>query len=364
MRHRVLPALVGTALAFLPAQAAQLTSNAVLVKSGPSATDDVLGPVWISECTDGRRIVGLRLIRNGGLTGVAALCATLRNHGRGLEWASTPLPTEGPPMPPPPPMVTRPVDHVVSGQIGRRDETGAFITRTEVSFVVTRVETIPDPSIPPAPPVVAFADGKAADMLCPQGHYLQGVRHETGAEGVSRLDLVCSDGTGRATTVDTVLKGKKTKASVAPAVQRIDCGSQSTNPDDGLAARSVFGTVEDGKVRTIGLSCERTTDPIGSLRSIAMTAVRFAEELPRDLRFPKTFADPTGPEGKKVAVCTSGEDEACVKRSADSFCKSGGYLIAVSYSVGKPVRNAASPAGDSCGDKRCKAFSEITCDFR
>ena len=103
-----------------------MTSEIRTLPAGPSAEDAAIGPVWISACAKGDSLVGARMLQAGGISGVVAICAPLNSSPEGLAWGAEPQAVKGPPVPPPPVMVTRNVSHQLRGRI----DAGSSLLRT------------------------------------------------------------------------------------------------------------------------------------------------------------------------------------------------------------------------------------------
>lgn len=284
---RTIPFLLGLLATAAPVAAAPVTSSALLVPSGPSVADASMGPVFISECPVGDRLVGIRVLRATGVSGIVAICTPLDLMPSGTAWAAPPKPVKGPAPPPPPVMVTRSVAHQLHGRIVRASLDGGYEERTMVFGELVLEETIPDPGQPVGPPVIQFSHKTTDDVMCPEGSFVKGIRYETPkAGGVAAVELHCArDEKPVAIVAMARVRKRSKKAEPAPRdvahLQRIDCKGTASNPDDGEAVDALFGTVDEaGRVQSLGLSCGPTIDPAAVTHRFGKQMTKFSRQLP------------------------------------------------------------------------------------
>lgn len=356
------------------------TSRAIVVSAGRASVDPItakatdsldepLAPIWISECPDGQVLVGVRLLQSSGLSGLSAICSRLEHDGRGFAWATAPTPVKGPPKPPPPKMITRVAEREVHGAIGSYTDENIFEARILVSFPLMVEETIPDPALPPPPVVVEF-EGKAQDVTCPAGSFVQGIRIGPLQQGsIKRFDLNCASA-GRETTVVAALGGERPNKAAkrqdatddAAKMQRVDCRSFAANPEDGIAVKAIFGTLNNGHVESVGVNCAPAVDRYSAIHAVAAVAARFVERLEVALGIPKTIETPKSDKGKQVATaCSSKDGDACAQHDAEAFCATAGYARAAAFELGKKTSIAVRTDGEVCKKGECHAFASITC---
>lgn len=374
-----LPALLAHA-----GTASATTTEAVNLRAGPLEAGEGVGVVWMAKCPAGQRLVGIRQRADEQILSVQAICAPLRTDQNGLRWAAAPRVPEPPPPPPKPRIVTRQVEREVQGTVLRADSMGVSRLRGSRAVLITVSEPVTDEQIFPMPqPVVDFRDGgRTTDLMCPIKQFVKGLRvgSEDGQAGpkVVALQLLCSDTTGRMLAtigawpadkpaLKARKKDRKRKPAAAPSlrIQRIECSGTASNPHDGAAASTVFGTLDDGRVQTIGLSCAREIDPRGSERTLYAAARRAAESIPRLFGWQTTYETPHWIDGAQLAACAPGAlDKACTQESADRFCvEAQGYDRATAYRVGRFAKDSVAATGEHCARGACRAFAAITCGF-
>ncbi len=97
------------------------------------------------------------------------------------------------------------------------------------------------------------------DLSCARDSYVTGIqtgwRSGAGTDRFAGLQLVCGTPGGREHTVIGELPAKPKKAKSPIRVQRAECEGSASNPLDGHAVQAIFGTIEGGRVQTIGVSC-------------------------------------------------------------------------------------------------------------
>lgn len=274
------------------AEDAILPSDPALAAALTADTHEVIAPVWVSACPSREVMVGVRLLRADTLSGMSAICAKVNRVGKTFAWASEPHPVMGPPPPRPAPLIEQTSTHEMRVSIGQLLPDGSFAVRAESSVFETVTEQVPDPSVPAGPPVVVFADGKAHDVLCPSGQFVSGVRMAPPTEkGVTRLDLSCRrdardaalvnamGGTALPKAKKVAKKGGAAAPVIATGYQRVDCRGVTSNPNDGIAASAIFGTIQDGHVQSVGINCADTVDPYSALHSVSAMGKRLASDL-------------------------------------------------------------------------------------
>lgn len=376
-------------------QAAALTAETVQLEAGATqkAAAD-LSPVWRMKCPTEDRLVGLRLHQDERIGGVEAICARIKVWPDGVRWASAPaLPKmETPDEPASPesgPKIVRVIERQSEGTILSADSRG--VTRRRGSrAVVISIERPADVqrAEPEAERLEFRSTHRSVDLMCPQDRFVGGIRvgSERGraTERLAAIQLLCSDGTAAAPTIvgswpaitEASAAGKpsgrrkKSKAAKGPRadtlhVQRIECRRSEANPHDGEAARAVFGTLDDGRVTTIGLSCART---IGSTHVASRTymALRdWSQVAGRALGWSRRFEAPRWLDGTELASCVTGQnDSACAAKAADAFCTGmPGYAKASHFEIGARSSDAISPDGQRCLSGSCRTFAAITCSM-
>ncbi|MCC6921145.1 MAG: hypothetical protein IT548_18275 [Alphaproteobacteria bacterium] len=379
---RILFAVVAL-LTLVAGPARAVTSEAVQIDAGPGGRQ--LDPVWLMKCPDAERLVGIRLHDDGRIAGVRAICARVKLDDSGAHWLGTAGLLAEPAPAPPPKMET--VTRVVRGEgtVLRASSSGVTRERTSRALIIeikrpVQEQVRADGEAAPSPVTrVELRDAPARDdLVCPADHVVVGLRTGARSEGrVSRLaavQLICGDGLGRTLApigpwareeAPRKGKAKRRRASAAPplSVQRIECGASDANPHDGLAARAIFGTEDNGRVATIGLSCTGRIDSIRPHSRIYASMRATALETLRALEWSTRIDAPRWLDGTPVAICARGKrDATCLQASADRYCADvGGYRRATTYAVGRYVPDAVVPGGQRCERGTCRAFASITC---
>lgn len=117
---------------------------------------------------------------------------------------------------------------------------------------------------------VSFKTVKGSqDLVCPQNAFVTGLwtgwRGARGQGHLAEVQLKCGDGTERNVTMISQRfgksKAKKAKKAQALRVERTECRGSLNNPHDGQFIQGIFGTVEDERVQTVGISCDDVRPP-------------------------------------------------------------------------------------------------------
>lgn len=242
-----------------------LGGEAVEMRDGPGEDARALEPFWIMRCSNATRLVGLRVYADGRVTGVEALCAGLTRDPKTahIAWLAKPRPWIAPAIPPPPKPVVRIVRPRSEGTI-LRAESG-----TVMRYKGSRAEVISVPRAPETPPLadtdggalvghpaylLPFAKaGKGEDLVCPKDQFVLGLRTATLKAELTAVQLICGDGS--ASSGETIGDWPAASKGQVVAVARVQCGNVAANPLDGAFADAVFGTLDGGRIQSLGLTC-------------------------------------------------------------------------------------------------------------
>jgi hypothetical protein len=128
----------------------------------------------------------------------------------------------------------------------------------------------------------------------------------------------------------------------------------------------LFGTVDNGRVQTVGITCARTIGGKdgGSAFFAHLRAAAFAGL--RAMKWRSIFDEPRWMDGRPLAACTrrSGTGRICNQESADRFCtERKGYGQAISWTVGPFATSSVGVTGEDCERRSCRMFARITCGF-
>lgn len=342
-------------LGFALTAAAVAGVRPVPMTDGPNGTGRALDGAWSASCAASERVVGVRLREDGEkLRGIEPLCVRL---GSGFSWVKEPAaprvlavaeaPDDG---------VEGNVLRVTSGEISQFRGSRAVLISVPRRSETRRVEG--DMRI----------DGKARDVACPSGTYVDGLRIGSGRGGrLAALELICAGATGHSFVValSAPKKTRKNKAVEAVSVSLIQCGRGRVNPHDGQAARALIGSSEGARVLSLGLVCARTAVP-GAVAGAVLSGLDWLENLvpePGAKGDVRTYRTPRWYAGADVAVCRDGSGRgSCAQASADRFCTTmGGYTGASFYVVGGYSADAIAAGGKRCPSGACRAFQSITC---
>lgn len=346
--------------------AAAAEGRAIPMTDGPGGSGRFLGDAWSMRCDGARRLAGVRLHedRRGVVVGVEALCVRLEAAEGAIVWAEAPVAAEARE----PARKTRrtkteaarveAADEGADGHIlrVRSGETARF--RGSRAMVIS----VPRPAEPPAPSrEVSMRKGvRSTELRCPEGGYVQGLRTGVDRGAVVGVQLLCARG-GRSEPVGgDVLKG----ASKRAVATRTECGGGRLNPHDGAAGQALIGTVENGRLLSLGLSCARSVTP-GAISASIMDVRRWLGGVfaKRSSAAARVYRAPRWYRGSGVAVCRDGSGRGpCAQASADTFCSvMRGEGTAVSYVVGRFEDDVIAAGGKRCPEGACRAFQSITC---
>ncbi|MFT3808477.1 MAG: hypothetical protein QM698_01020 [Micropepsaceae bacterium] len=358
------------------AVSAAVEAEAIPMTDGPNGSGRSLGSAWSMACGPGLRLVGVKVYEDGRtIAGVEALCAALEwRPGRVIAWASGPAVAELPER-----MPLRPV--VVAAE-GTDDLTARTVLRAssrEVrrqsgsrAVLIQVAPAAPEPvwTQEPGRRVTLATGRKGRELVCPEGTYVQGLR--TGSEagrrgGLVAVQIVCGSGNGRVETVGVWAdprKSKKNKPLRPVVAMRTQCGGGAANPHDGMAAKALIGTAEDGRIVSLGLTCAKSAVP--GVVSLAVGAVtRWLSEVAPAVKkgSVRVYRAPNWYAGSDVAVCRDGSGRGpCAQASADRFCVTmTGAGRASFYVVGRVSGDAIAAGGKRCPSGVCRAFQQITC---
>jgi hypothetical protein len=256
-------AVVAAALAGAPALAAG--GEAVEMRDGPGAKARDLEPFWIMRCAHGTRLVGLRVHADRSIAGVEAICAGLVRDGDTIAWLSKPRLWLAPPIPPPPPRPAPPPPRS-EGTVLRAESGTVMRYRGSRALVISVPRAKEPPPGPKGPYLLPFrATRKTTDLVCPNGRYVAGLRAGSVRRDLTAVQILCGDGSAAAplavgdwpAPAKPAAAGKKKRNKRAPVFteQRVQCAGVSANPLDGTAADAVFGTIADGRIQSLGLTC-------------------------------------------------------------------------------------------------------------
>ena len=239
--------------------------EAVEMRDGPGKDARKLEPFWIMRCSNDARLVGLRVHADRSIAGVEALCATFSADGPGIQWLSKPRLWVAPAIAPPPKPVVKIVAPRSEGTILRAESGTVMRYRGSRAEVISVPRVVAPPPEEPAEPrryLLSFAETRdTQDLVCPTGQFVQGLRTGAGERGLDALQLICGD--GGAGTAHVVGAWPRPQKGRRLSVQRVQCAGASSNPLDGKAADAVFGTIEDRRILSLGLTCAAEIAPAG-----------------------------------------------------------------------------------------------------
>ena len=359
--------------------AGALTGEAVPLRDGPGGEGRDLAPVWVMRCDPAARLVGVRIREDRQIISLEAICAVLRFSEGRTRWVTAPVVVAPPPPPPTPVRVVKRTERQ-EGTVLRASSSGISRFRGSKALIISVGLPDPRPEDQVEDPSIDFRDtGARRDLLCSAGQYVAGLKtgSEQGrrSERLSALQLICADGSPRGRhlvgewPVEQVQPKarKQRKSRQAPLKSSlVECGSVHANPHDGAAVQALFGTVDDGRVQTVGISCARTVDGAAA-RSHAYAGVRSAVLWGlRAVKWQRVFDDPSWIDGRPLATCpgrgTTGAK--CSQASADRFCQAReGYGGAATYAVGGFSSSTVGVEGEACERRSCRKFARITCSF-
>ncbi|BCW89325.1 hypothetical protein sos41_24830 [Alphaproteobacteria bacterium SO-S41] len=246
------------------APAAATGGEAVEMRDGPGKNARDLEPFWMMRCANGTRLVGLRVHADRRIAGVEAICAGLARRDGAVAWLAKPRVWMAPAMPPPPAPPPPPPPRAEGTVL--RAESGTVMRYRGSRALVISVPRAPEP--PPRTDsgerderpryLLPFVDTRSSrDLLCPSGEFVQGLRTGSQGDELAAIQIMCGDGGAGASRAvgawPEVKPGKK--KGTALKVERIQCGRAGANPLDGTAADAVFGTVNGGRVQSLGITC-------------------------------------------------------------------------------------------------------------
>ncbi len=342
----------------LSGNAAAAEGRAIPMTDGPSGSGRFLGDAWSMRCGGDARLVGVTLYADSRVVvGVEALCVHLALEGGAVVWADAPeVARVRAPVRPPEPKTTPPADEAVDGNIlrVRSGEVSRFRGSRAMVISVSR-----QPDTPPASAKVSMRAGSRSEELrCPDGAYVRGLRTGVRRGAVVGVQLIC-ERAGRSELV-----GADVLAGGDVSVARTECGGGRLNPHDGAAGQALIGTVENGRLLSLGISCARSVVPgalSGTITHVKQWLGRVfskpASKAGRVYRAPRWYA------GAGVAVCRDGSGRGpCAQASADRYCSVMRETArAVFYVVGPPSDDAIAAGGKRCPAGACRAFQSITC---
>lgn len=334
-------------------------ARAIQMMDGPGGSGRSLGAAWSMACPAQARLAGVRLHEDGtAIVGIEALCVRLTRTGASTAWAGRPAIAE---LPTAAPLPVAEADETPSEShvLRVRSEGVSRFSGSRARLITISRE--PEPILATQGARISFeAGGGTRDVVCPEGAYVQGVRTGTGTgrrSGLMAVQLICTRDGARSEIV-----GAWGPAGLAAA--RTQCGGEIANPHDGAAGRALIGTVEDGRIVSLGLLCARTAVPGPVSEAADAARVWLAQLIPaRMAGVNSVYRAPQWYAGSAVAVCRDGSGRGyCAQASADRFCMTmRGSGAASFYVVGAYADDAVAAGGKRCPAGVCRAFQSITC---
>jgi hypothetical protein len=103
------------------------------------------------------------------------------------------------------------------------------------------------------------------DLTCPANHFVTGIRtgwrRQAEQENLTALQIVCGAPGQRALSAVGSWPRETKKGHSGIRMRRSDCSGSITNPHDGDVVQAIFGSIESGRVQSVGVSCAKWPTP-------------------------------------------------------------------------------------------------------